>query len=239
MKNFILFFLVSFILSACTKTDKSMFNSPCADSCAIVQGRFITGSNEGVANVPIEIKSEVRATLGLGVTTIRKIASGKTDNNGFYSLKFGLTEREYGQTSIARVSISFNYDKSKFVPVTWYENFGANEFIGPFRRKDTTINADIYFTSRSKLKVRLENFAPIQSGDNFSVITSCGAGLDRHYTSVDFVDADQNITEKEIDACGNEQTSVIIRKRKNGVSSSSSTTISTPTGQTVAVTFTY
>ncbi len=239
MKGFILFFLMSFILMSCTKTDKSMFNSPCIDSCTIVQGRFITGSNEGVANVPIEIKSEIRPTLGLGQTTIRKIASGKTDNNGFYFLKFGLEKREYGQMADAHVSIYFNYDKSKFVPVTWYESFGTNELIGPFTRKDTTVNANIYLTSRSKLKVRLENFVPIQSGDNFSVITSCGAGLERHYTSGGYIEANQVVTEHEIDACGNEQTTVIVRKRKNGVSSSSSTTISTPTGQTVAVTFTY
>lgn len=67
-----------------------MFNSLCIDSCTLVQGRFITANNEGVANIPIEIKSEVRPTLGLGQTTIRRIASGTTDNNGFFSLKFGL-----------------------------------------------------------------------------------------------------------------------------------------------------
>ena len=139
----------------------------------------------------------------------------------------------------ATVSIHFNYDKTRFVPVTWYESFGAVERLGPFTRKDTTITANIFLTSRSKLKVRLENFMPVQAGDNFSVITSCSAGLDRRYTSGGHIEANQTITEGEIDACGNEQTTVIVRKRKNGVSSSSSTTISTPTGQTVAVTFAY
>lgn len=216
-----------------------MFNTPCTDSCTTVQGRFITGNNEGVANIPFEIKSEIRPTLGLGQTTIRKIASGKTDNNGFYSSTFALQKREYGQMADAHVSIYFNYDKAKFVPVTWYESFGAAELLGPFSRKDTTITANIYLTSQSKLKVRLENFIPIQSGDDFSVITSCGTGLDRHYTSGGFVEAAQAVTEKEIDACGNEQTTVMVRKRKNGVTSSSSTTIATPTGQTTAITFTY
>ena len=216
-----------------------MFNTPCTDSCTTVQGRFITGNNEGVANIPFEIKSEIRPTLGLGQTTIRKIVSGKTDNNGFYSSTFALQKREYGQMADAHVSIYFNYDKAKFVPVTWYESFGAAELLGPFSRKDTTITANIYLTSQSKLKVRLENFIPIQSGDDFSVITSCGAGLDRHYTSGGFVEAAQAVTEKEIDACGNEQTTVIVRKRKNGVTSSSSMTIATLTGQTTAITFTY
>lgn len=114
-----------------------------------------------MANIPIEIKSEIRPKLGLGQTTIRKIASGKTDNNGFYSLKFGLEKREYGQIADALVSIYFNYDKSKFVPVTWYESFGSDELIASITRKDTTNNANIYLTSRSKLKVRLANFVPI------------------------------------------------------------------------------
>jgi len=216
-----------------------MLNTPCTDSCTTVQGRFITGNNEGVANIAFEIKSEIQPTLGLGQTTIRKIASGKTDNNGFYSSTFALQKREYGQMADAHVSIYFNYDKTKFIPVTWYENFGAAELLGPFSRKDTTITANIYLTSQSKLKVRLENFTPIQSGDNFSVITSCAAGLDRHYSSGGFIEATQAVTEKEVDACGNEQTTVIVRKRKNGVSSSSSSTIATPTGQTISVTFTY
>jgi len=239
MKTILLLLSSIALLWSCTKNDKSMLNTPCTDSCTIVQGRFITGNNEGVSNVAYEIKSEIRPTLGLGQTTIRKIASGKTDNNGFYSSTFALQKREYGQMADAHVSIHFDYDKAGFVPVTWYENFGADELLGPFTRKDTTITANIYLTSRSKLKVRLENFVPIQSGDNFSVITSCGAGLDRHYTSGGFIEATQAVTEKEIAACGNEQTTVIVRKQKNGVYSSSSTMIATPTGQTVAVTFIY
>lgn len=216
-----------------------MFNSPCTDSCTIVQGRFITGNNEGVANIPIEIKSEIRPTLGLGQTTIRKIASGKTDNNGFYSLKFGLIEREYGQMAAANISIYFKYDKGRFVPVRWYEDFGSHELLGPFARKDTTINATIFLTTRTKLKVRLDNFIPIQAGDNFSVITSCSAGLDRLRRSEGILEANQTVTEKEIDACGNELTTVYIRKRKNGITSSSIETISTPIGQTVAVNYVY
>lgn len=239
MKNLLLLLIVFIFINSCTKTDKSMLNSPCTDSCTIVQGRFITGNNEGVANIPIEIKSEIRPALGLGQTTIRRMASGLTDNNGFYSLKFELNKREYGQVADAYVSIYFSYDKSRFVPVTGYENFGTNESLGRFLRKDTQINANIYLTSRSKLKVRLENFVPIQAGDNFSVLTSCGEGLERHYSDGGLIEANQQVTEKEIEACGNEQTVLYIKKRKNGVTSSTSTTILTPTGQTVAVTYTY
>lgn len=227
------------LLFSCTKTDTSLFNAHCTDSCTIVQGRFITGNNEGVANVPIEIKSEIRPTLGLGQTTIRKIASGKTDNNGFYSLKFRLEKREYGQGAAANVSIYFSYDKGRFVPVRWYDDFGSQEPLGPFSRKDTTVNANIFLTTRTKLKVRLDNFIPVQPGDKFSVVTSCTSGLDRLRRSEGVLEANQTVTEKEIDACGNELTTVYITKRKNGITSSSVDTISTPIGQTVAVTYLY
>src|SRR5664280_555328 len=122
MKPILTFFItIVFTISCFKKTDNSQFNTPCFDSCTIVQGKFITGNNEKNENLPIEIKSVVKPTLGIGVTTTRNIASGKTDNNGFFSLKFGLKQNEYGQMSNALVSIYFNYDKSKFVPVTWYD----------------------------------------------------------------------------------------------------------------------
>lgn len=216
-----------------------MFNNLCTDSCTFVTGRFVTGNNEGVPNIPVEIKSEIHATLGLGQTTIRRIASGKTDNDGFFSLKFALNEKEYGQMAKANVSMYFKYNRSRFLPINYYENFGAQESLGYFVKKDTTINANIYLTSRSKLKVRLENFIPIQAGDEFSVHTSCAVGLERHYSIGGSLKAIQQVTENEIDACGNEQTIIYIKKIKNGVSVSESTTISTPTGQTTAVRFSY
>lgn len=239
MKYSLFLFSIVLLLFSCTKTDKSMFNNSCTDSCTILTGRFITGNNEGISNIPLEIKSEIRPTLGLGQTTIRRIASGKTDNNGFFSLKFGLNEKEYGQMAVAHISLYFKYSTSKFKSIPYYENFGASESIGPFAKKDTAINANIYLTSRSKLKVRLENFIPIQPGDNFSISSSCAAGLERHYSIGTSFEALKQVTENEIEACGNEKTVVYIRRIKNGISSSNSAIISTPTGQTTAVTFMY
>jgi len=204
-----------------------------------VQGKFITGNNEPIANLPVEIKSEFKPPLGFGLTTIRKIASGKTNNNGFFSLKFGLNQNEYGPMADAHVSIYFSYDKSKFVPLDWYDNYGNDEFLGGFIRKDTTLNINIFFPSIARIKVTLENFVPIQSKDNFSVITSCGAGLNRQLDAYDVIEATQKVTEKEIYACGNEQTKLFIRKIKNGVSTVTDTTIYTPTGQIIPVKFSY
>jgi hypothetical protein len=106
-------------INACTKRiDSTRDNNPCTDSCTIVQGRFVTGDNEPIRGVPLKIQSEIKPTLGLGQTTIRKIVTGKTDNNGFYSLKFGLNEQEYGLSAKAVVSLHFNYDKFSFQPVS-------------------------------------------------------------------------------------------------------------------------
>ncbi len=239
MKNILSILTVMILFGSCTKTEISTINKPCFDSCTTVQGRFITGNNEGIPNIPIELNAEIQPPSGIGQTTIRKIATGTTNNNGFYTLNFGLWEREYGQMTSAVLSINFSYNKLKFLPVTWYENYRTAEFLGPLSRKDTTITANIFLASRSKLKIRLENFVPLQVGDGFSVITTCGVGLERQYESGGFIEANQPTIEQEVDACGNEETTVIVRKTKNGISSSTSTTISTPTGQIVPVTFTY
>jgi hypothetical protein len=226
------------LCSSCKKTDKSMLNVPCYDSCATVQGRFITGNNEAVANVHYEIRSESKPMLGLGQTKIRRIASGVTDNSGAYSSTFALQKNEYGERPDRHVYIMFDYDRSRFHAVDWYDTFGADEYIG-FKRKDTTLTADIYLTSISKLKVRLENFLPVQANDLFSVITKCGAGLNRNRSVGNGVEATQVVTEQEIIACGNEQTTVVIRKRKNGVYTATTITVATPTGQTVPVSFSF
>jgi hypothetical protein len=240
MKQAVFFISITVLAISCIKrTDNSQFNSPCFDSCTIVQGHFLTGNNEPIANLPIEIKSVFKPTLGIGISSTRNIASGKTDNNGFFSLKFGLNPNEYGQTANTYVSLYFSLDKSTFEPVTWYDNFGTEEFLGGFRRKDTTLDVNIFFASIAKVKVTLENFVPIKTGDKFYVETSCAVGLNRHLSQNDEVDASQNQTEKEIYACGNEQTKLFIIKVKNGVFIETDTTVYTPTGQTVPIKFSY
>lgn len=239
MRKSHLLLLIICVATACKKTNSESLNEACTDSCTTLQGRFITGNNEGIANIPFEIQTISGPPSGLGQTNIRRVATGTTDMNGYYSSTFSLKPGEYGQNSSSYLKIKFSYDQDKFLPVEWYENFGTEEGLGNFTRRDTTANADIYLTSHSKLKVRLENFVPLQAGDHFSVITNCGAGLDRRWVAGGHVEAEQSFTEKEIEACGNEQTTVIVRKKKNGITTSTSSTIYTPTGQTTNVTFTY
>lgn len=238
MKTYYIVLLIALALASCNKVDKATLNSPCSDSCTTIQGRFITENNQGIANVPIEIKSEIRGTLGIGTST-RRIATGTTNNNGFYSLTFGLNKDEFGEMPRASLQIFFNIDKSKLLPVQWYESFGYDAFIGRITRKDTAIQANVYFASRSRIKIRLENFNPIVTGDEFSVITSCGTGYERRETSGGFLYANSTNTEGEIDACGNEETSVILRKKKNGVYTSEVQKILTPVGEVKVLTFVY
>lgn len=236
---FILVLLTGFAVDCTKRIDDTNDNNPCTDSCTVVQGRFITGNNEPVAGVPVEIKSEITPTLGLGQNTIRKIATGKTDKAGFYSLKFGLNEQEYGVAARAVVSLHFKYDQSRFQPINWYENFGTDEIIGPFLRKDTVINATLYLPSKGTLNVRLENFTPAQTGDYFSVITSCGAGLERRQGVGNNVRAAGVLTEASLIACGNEPTKVFVRGAKNGVVIEKDTTVLIPTGQSLSLSFSY
>lgn len=233
--------VISLFFISCKKhIDDTSKNIICTDSCTTLKGRFIIGNDQGIENIEVEIKSEIRPTLGIGKTTIRKITTGRTDFNGNYSLRFKLNKDEFGQNAHAAVYLNFKYDQSKFLPISWYNLFGAKELVGPFLRRDTTVSANIYLTSKGAIKVKLIGFKPILPGDDFSVSALCKAGLDRRESSdSERINANQETTEAVISACGNEMTKLYIRRKKNGIISINDTTVTTPVGSVPAVQFKY
>jgi hypothetical protein len=111
--------------------------------------------------------------------------------------------------------------------------------LGPFSRKDTLINANVFLPSTSALNIRLENFKPVQARDYFSVSTYCGAGLERRRSAGGRVTATGVLTEESLIACGNEPTKVLIRGAKNGVAIETDTTVLIPTGQSLSLRYSY
>lgn len=238
MKKITGFLLTTALLVSCIKkTDDSSFNQPCTDSCTIVKGRFLTGNNEALANIPVEIQSQISPGGGIGQQTIRRIAAGKTDNNGFFNLQFALNANEYGPASKANIKLLYSFDQSTYSKP--YLVTCCDESIGLLNRKDTTINVDMFLTTRAKLKIRLENFSPIQPTDRFIVISSCLSGRNKRETDGSTITASSIITEQELNACGNETTRVFIKKRKNGVDMDSDTSLFTPVGPSTTLVLRY
>ena len=95
-------------------------------------------------------------------------------------------------------------------------------------------------TSKAQIKVKLENFSPIQAGDYFTVYGVCRAGINKQDSyGYSYISATGNTTEANIDVCGDEQTRLVIIRMKNGVITSTDSTIYTPIGSPLTVSFSY
>ncbi len=238
----LLFFFPFFICIAwsCTKHDNSSLNAPCTDSCTTIQGRFVTGNNEPIAGVSLEMRSEAKPTLGVGLTTIRKIASGKTDNNGFYSFTFSLKRNEYGVYN-HHIFLKTDYNKTNFLTVPWYDQFGLDEIVPIRNRRDTTVTMNYYLARKASLKLQLNNFIPASTSDSFYIIPIYHeVGYDKNRTThSQFLVATQTNNEKNISIAGNQQNKISVVRKKMGVRTVSDTIIYTPTNQTTSAIFNY
>ena len=241
MKTSIIILSIGFVFSSCLKrTDNTQLSQTCTgDSCTTISGRFTTGNDKPIANVPVEIASETTGLLG---SKTREIASGKTDNNGYYSFTFNLKSNEYGygQEQLAALYMRYSYNPSKFLAMPFYTDNEVKEYFGRFSRKDTAVTANVFVTSKAQIEVRLENFSPIQPGDYFTVSGVCSAGINKQGDySYSTVRATGNTTEENLDVCGDEQTRLVIIRMKNGVITSTDSTINTPIGLPQTVSFSY
>ena len=232
--------LLTTLLWSCTKRDNSFVNALCTDSCTSVQVKFVTGNNEPIAGLSLEVRSESRPTLGLGLTTIRKIATGKTDNNGFYSFTFSLKPGEYGEYN-RYLFLKVDYDRTKFLPIPWYDQFGTDEIIPVRGRRDTTVAMNYYFASKAQLRLQLNNFMPASATDSFYILPVYhDVGYDkRQATEPQFFVATQTNNEKVIPISGNQQNKISIVRKKSGIRTVRDTLVFTPTNQITTLTVNY
>lgn len=241
MRSLLFSFVLATILWSCTKRDDTFLSVPCTDSCTTVRGRFQTGNSEPIPGLPLEVRFESSPTFGLGQTTIRKIATGKTDNNGFYSFTFSLKPLEYSEHN-RHVFLTVNYDKTSFLPIPWYDQYGTDEIISVRSgKRDTTIVMDYYFASKAQLRLQLNNFTPSSTTDSFyirSVYHEVGYDK-RHVTEQQFLLATQSSNEKVIPIAGNQQNKISVVRRKGGTRTVSDTMIYTPTNQTTLLTLNF
>jgi len=68
------------------------------------------------------------------------------------------------------VILKFNYDKTKFLSIPWYEQAGTDEIIR-FERKDTTARIDYYFANKAQLRLQLNNFTSQSMTDSFYIMS--------------------------------------------------------------------
>ena len=231
MKYLLVVVLMALLLGSCTKRDNSRLNVACTDSCTTVMGRITTGNNESAADVYLEVYWEDRPPSGLGVTTIRKLASGKTDNGGNYSFTFRLSADDYRRKAFVKLDLV--YDKNRYLPIPWYDA-GWDEFVSLESRKDTTVIMDYYLASKAWLRIRFNNFTPSSSADSFYILPVYhDVGYNR--TQVTFpqhFSATTKTSEKTIEIAGNLQHTITVIRKKNGVRTTTDMFVYTPEDKT-------
>ena len=240
MKPILLSLLLTALLLSCTKRDNSSLNTPCTDTCTTIQGRFLTGNNEPIAGLSLVVRTESRPTLGLGQTTIRKIATDKTNSNGFYTFTFSLKPGEYAQHN-RYLFLKVDYDKARFLPIPWYDQFGTEEIVPVRGKRDTTVTMDYYFASKAQLRLQLNNFLPASTADSFYILPVYhDVGYNKEQvTEPQFFVATQTNGEKTIPIAGNQQNKISVVRKKNGIRTISDTLIFTPTNQTTILSLNY
>lgn len=239
MKPFILILIITGIF-ACRKVDTTWLNAPCYNSCTTVQGRFVTGDNEPIANVSLEIYTRSPGSEFSQSRIVRKIASGKTDNDGNYSFTFGLNGNEYG-SGFYHLKLNVKYDKARFLPIPWYDRWSTEEFIPVGLRKDTTVIMDYYLPSKAQLRMQLNNFMPTTTADSFYILPLYhDVGYDkRQTTETQFFVASEVNNEKLIPIAGNQLNKISLVRNKNGIRTVQDTIVYTPTNQITNLTLYY
>lgn len=228
------------IISSCRKIDKSSLNEPCTGSCATVSGRFMTSNNQPLPNIPIEIRSE-RSRPNY-IVDVRRIATTKTDANGYYSMQFALKDYEWGPQASASVSLSYSYDESKYLPIhKFYKDIRLSYDGARFERSDVSVTKNIRLPKLTKVNLTLSGFVPPLDWANnyFNVAAFNKAGADAKELAVSGCLADAPITTKEIYVGGDDSTRFSIERRKAGVVSIKDTMVYTPIGKTTALSFSF
>jgi len=137
----------------------------CPGGCTIVQGRFVTGNGQ----MPLRGTSlELVWYKGWGFfgrTGTRTKAYATTDANGYYTLRYSLSEEEL-QTGHLNVDVK---------APTYYGVSGVY-VIAP-QQRDTTVTAPTYWLPRTaKLACRLTNPSALQGSDRINVDISFKPG---------------------------------------------------------------
>lgn len=244
-------------LPACSKKTINDTDKPCTQNCTIVQGRFVTANNLPVPNVNIQGQYNVPGSSVFGGGSTRLLVSTKSDQNGNYNQSFFIKDTESGVN--AKGTFIFTIDDSE-LDVNKY--IRTNNLVGNsttslgfsvyrIHNRDTVIRKNFYIPTKTYIRVSLNNFTPVQTGDYFEVRTHYPYGEETNITTPfntgygtgssgpgTFKAQSVNNT-LQVFAAGDEQNIIQILRRKNGVNTIEEHPFYIPVNNTIDLTFSY
>ena len=218
MKKVVLLILTLSFFQSCEVDDTGEI---CSDNCTSVIGKVIRADNTGIANVKVTFSFVQFAPYSY----TRNIAKTYTDDNGNYELIGFIKDRELGELNNFRVSVKIdpieNALNDDFLKPSVFQPHilpDINEIIIPgVNNREQIEIADFIVPFKSDLTVRLNNFQPIESVDNFRFRCDVQYGFVNQKFLVNFDETEQ-INQEFNFVTGIGANSVRIFKIKNGSS---------------------
>ena len=162
MKQLTLFFggFLLMTLTSCIK-EGDLINQDCNDSCTTVNGLLLTGNgNQPLSDAYLEVIWE---NSDQSSSTNRVKASGNTDENGYYELKFHLEEDEL-KAGFHRVQINVSDDNYLKHCVRDYYDFKLLHLTN-----DTTVTIDFGIPLKTTLDIKAIGASEMGDNDRFYV----------------------------------------------------------------------
>jgi hypothetical protein len=245
MKKVILLFM-SILFLSCEEIDNDT-NIVCTENCTHIEGQILTKDQLPVKNV--ELIVSFQKSTGTNSIYTRKIAKSKTDVNGHYSMDFYLKDEELGE-SFGSLEI---YMKQNTIASKYFYPNRFNLFEGlNINYRNISLTKNIYLPTKKDIKVKLQNFTPIQNGDYFelqlyvpcgfenSEISSITGNYHKYVTKgINFYRLNSPSQIFTIDAALDEINYVVLVRMKNGVYTEETITVSVDENSNTVLTYDY
>ena len=200
-----------FIVPGCLIIDDEELNEPCNADCTTIQGKFTTEDGKSIKNLTLALNWEVYGQLGVA-GVIRKIMTGKTDDNGDYKFVFYAKDKELRDGSY---TIKFKLLDNSYITFEsddYYKFYSVN-------KRDTTIIGNYHIPKKgAKITLKITNPENITGDDLLSSSVSYKFDLNQYMSYVPGELYSPNASQTTIETAANQYTYIRTTKRKNSES---------------------
>ncbi|NDK55263.1 hypothetical protein [Pontibacter fetidus] len=229
-KLLLLYTSILLTLSSCHTETEDFISKYCPGSCTVIKGRLTTDDrSKPLGGVMLEVRYE---EFSMFSSFKRRKAVATTDANGNFELRFLMRDDEIGNAdgSFGEMNVYAHLDTSKYLTCS-----GSQRLLAYYRlKRDTTLAVNYNIPRKAFVQVQALNTAAMQTGDNLTTdfIVDAGAADDPS-TCVPGIFWHRNVTAQTFAIAANQQVTIRTYKRKSGVETVTSETVTLTPGQTI------